>query len=591
MTQRRDERQSHRGQYTGRASRVGADGKIAAMSSFSTRGWLVAGALVLTAAATVPTAQTPARRASAGLPLQSVSADRLVAHTRFLADDLFEGRAPGSRGGDLAARYIATQFALLGLEPAAGDGTYFQPVPIVEAAIDAAGTSLQARGPKGQRAFTMGKDLALLASVEAPSVSLDADVVFVGHGIVAPEFTWNDYAGVDVKGKVVMAMVNDPPATADEPTLFDGKALTYYGRWTYKYEEAARQGAAGMILVHTEASATYPFGVVLSTTVGEQVFLPAAPGAGVLQLKSWLTEEASTALVALGGHDLKALQARALTRGAPAVPLGVKVSLRVQQKTTRKTSPNVVARWAGQRTDEAIIYSAHYDHMGRRETTDGSDGIWNGARDNASGVAALLELARLYSTAGTKPGRSVLFLATTAEERGLLGSEYFAQRSPFPVDKLAANINVDSMNVYGSNASFVLLGADRTDALSLVQQVAKAQGRQVGQDTHPERGYFFRSDHFPLAKAGVPAFSLTLGDPSGFRGPRAEKARALSEAYNATHYHQPSDQSSPEWDWTGAVEDVRLAGELGWRIAAQPRMPAYKAGDQFAQPRSGKGGR
>lgn len=541
--------------------------------------------VALTAVAAHPLAQD-----AVPLDLASISAARMVAHARFLSDDLLEGRSPGARGGELAARYIATQFALLGLQPGAADGTYFQPVPIVEATIDRAATTLQAKGPKGTRAFSMGQDLALLASVDAPTVALDAEVVFVGHGIVAPEFNWDDYAGVDVKGKVVMAMVNDPPATADEPALFGGKALTYYGRWTYKYEEAVRRGAAGMILIHTDASATYPFGVVLSTTVGEQVFLPPAPGAGVLQLKSWLTEDAATSLAALGGHDLLALRKRALTRGAAPVPLGVSVSLRVQQKTTRKTSPNVVAKLPGTRSDEAIVFSSHYDHMGRRETTDGSDGIWNGARDNASGVAALLELARVFATAKATPGRTVYFLAPTAEERGLLGSEYFAQQSPFPIDRIAANLNVDSMNVYGSSSTFVMLGADRTDAWPLVQQVATRQGRVPGQDEHPERGYFFRSDHFPFAKAGVPAFSLTLGDASGFRGPRAEKARALSEAYNATHYHQPSDEISPEWDWTGAVEDTQLMAELGWRLAALPTMPTYKAGDQFAQPRA-KGAR
>ncbi len=532
----------------------------------------------------------PAAQAAIGLDLASISAERMIAHATFLSDDLLEGRAPGARGGELAAKYIATQFALLGLEPGASDGTYFQPVPIVEATISREGTSLQARGPKGTRAFTMGEDLALLASVEAPAVTLDAEVVFVGHGIVAPEFRWDDYAGADVTRKVVMAMVNDPPATEGEPDLFGGKALTYYGRWTYKYEEAIRRGAAGVILIHTEPSATYPFGVVLSTTVGEQVFLPAAPGAGVLQLKSWLTEEASTALAALGGHDLAALRKRALTRGAVPVPLGVTVSLRVQQQTARKTSPNVVGRIAGQRADQAIVYSSHYDHMGRRETTGGADGIWNGARDNASGVAALLELARVFATADARPGRTVYFLAPTAEERGLLGSEYFAQNPPMPIGAFAANLNVDSMNVYGPSSTFVLLGADRTDAFGLVQELANAQGRTPGEDAHPERGYFFRSDHFPFAKAGVPAFSLTLGDPSGFRGPRAEQAREMSAAYNATHYHQPSDEMSPAWDWTGAVQDTQLMAALGWRLAALPQMPEYGPGDQFAQPRA-KGGR
>lgn len=544
---------------------------------------------VVAALVALPVAGRLSAQAPGGLDLSGLSAARMLAHTRFLADDLLEGRAPGARGGDLAARYIATQFELLGLQPGAEDGTWYQAVPIVEATVARDRTTLSAAGPRGTRAFTMGQDLSLLASVDAPSVALDADVVFVGHGIVAPEHDWNDYAGVDVKGKVVMAMVNDPPATTAEPGLFGGPALTYYGRWTYKYEEALRHGAAGVILIHSDASATYPFGVVLSTTIGEQVFLPAAPGAPVLQLKSWLTEEAATALAALGGHDLRTLRQRALARGAAPVPLGVTVSLRVQQKTVRKTSPNVIAKLPGARTDEAIVFSSHYDHMGRRETTDGSDGIWNGARDNASGVGAMLEIARLYATAPRTPGRTVYFLAPTAEERGLLGSEYFAQRPPFPIDRIAANLNMDSMNVYGAMSSFVLLGADRTDAAGLVAQIAKAQGREPGRDEHPERGYFFRSDHFPLAKAGVPAFSLTLGNASGFRGPRAAKAREIAEAYNATRYHQPSDEVSADWDWTGAVEDARLMADLGWRIAALPRMPAYKAGDQFAQPRAAKG--
>lgn len=478
---------------------------------------------------------------------------------------------------------------MLGLEPGAEDGTFYQPVPIVEATVSREATKMAAKGRNGTRSFAMGQDLSLLASVDAPSVSLEADVVFVGHGIVAPEFGWDDYQGADVRGKIVMAMVNDPPAPDSEPTLFGGRALTYYGRWTYKYEEALRQGAAGAILIHTDASATYPFSVVLSTTVGEQVFLPAAAGEPVLQLKSWLTEQAAIELAALGGHDLQALRARALTRGSAPTPLGVTVSLRVQQKTGRKTAPNVIAKLPGQRTGEAIVFSSHYDHMGRRETTDGSDGIWNGARDNASGVAALLELARSYVTASRKPGRTVYFLATTAEERGLLGSEYFAQHSPFPVDRIAANLNMDSMNVYGSSSSFVMLGADRTDAAGLVRDVARGQGRTPGVDEHPERGYFFRSDHFPFAKAGVPAFSLTSGGVSGFRGPRAARAREIAAAYDASHYHQPSDEISPDWDWTGAVEDTRLMAELGWRIAALPRMPAYKAGDQFAQPRAKKG--
>ena len=520
--------------------------------------------------------------------MNSIDPERIRAHVRFLADDLLEGRGTGQRGGDIAAKYIATEFALYGLKPAGDNGTYMQKVPMVGVTTQPQSSFSIVPNSGAPVNLKFGSDYVASNETHQPDVEVNADVVYVGYGIEAPEYKWDDYKGVDVRGKVLLMLVNEPPS--NDPNFFKGKALTYYGRWTYKYEEAGRQGAAGVILIHTEESATYPFNVVLSTTVGEQVFLPAAPGVGVLQLKSWLTEDAASALAALGGQDLAALRKRALTRGAVPVPLGVSVSLHVQQKTVRKTSPNVIAKRTGERAGEGIVYSSHYDHMGRRENRDGSDGIWNGARDNASGVAALLELARAYATA-PRPGRTVYFLSTTAEERGLLGSEYFAQNPSLPVDRIAVNLNVDSMNVYGSSSTFVLLGADRTDAYPLVEQVAKAQGRMPGGDSHPERGYFFRSDHFPLAKAGVPAFSLTLGDPSGFRGPRAAKARELSEAYNSTHYHQPSDEMSPEWDWTGAAEDTQLVAELGWRIAAQQTMPAYRSGDQFAQPRAAKGGR
>lgn len=533
-------------------------------------------------------AQFTERREIAGLDLQGISGDRIRAHTTFLSDDLLEGRAPASRGGDLAAAYIATQFALLGLQPAGDDGTYFQQVPIVEAVVAPEGFRLTARGPKGRRDFALTRDVAVLASVDAPAVSLEAPVVFVGHGIVAPEYDWNDYAGADVRGKVVMAMVNDPPPTDAEPQLFAGPALTYYGRWTYKYEEAARQGAAGVILIHTDASATYPFQVVLSTTVGTQVFLPASAPETALRLKAWMTEAGSTALAAAGGHDLSALRKAALTRAATAVPLDVTVSLALQQQTRRKASPNVVARLPGRNDAQAVVFSSHYDHVGMREMPDGGDGIFNGARDNASGIAAMLEVARAYAAAAEPPGRTVVFVATTAEERGLLGAEHFVQHPPLPVAQMAANLNMDSMNVYGPVSSLVLLGADRSTLGAMVKDVARQWTRTPVGDTHPERGYFFRSDHFPFARVGVPALSLSQGDD--FTGPRAPIAKRLADEYNATHYHQPSDQVSPDWDWTAAVDDTRLMADLGWRIAADPRMPVYNRGDQFAQPRASASG-
>lgn len=522
------------------------------------------------------------RRETAPLDVGTIDVARLQAHTAFLADDLLEGRAPATRGGTLAARYIATQFALLGLQPAGDAGTFFQQVPIVETTIDAASFRLAATGPQGRARFVLHDEVAVLASVEAPEVSAEAPVVFVGHGIVAPEHDWNDYAGIDVRGRIVLVMVNDPPPTAAEPDRFGGDALTYYGRWTYKYEEAARQGAAGAILIHTEASASYGFDVVLGTTTGTQVSLPAA-GGPALPFRAWLTEAAATRLTALGGHDLDALRDAALTRGFAPVPLGVTLSLAYAQQTARTTAPNVVARLPGQNETQGVVYSAHYDHLGTRAVGDEADGVYNGARDNASGVAAMLEVARALAGASEPPGRSIYFLATTAEERGLLGAEYFVQHPPLPVDRLAANLNMDSLNVYGPTSSLVLLGAERSTLGTLVADVARQAERTVGRDAHPERGAFFRSDHFPFAKAGVPALSLSVADT--FTGPRAEAAARLAAAA-AARYHQPSDQITPEWDWTGAVQDARLMAELGWLIAASPRLPAYKADDPFARPRA-----
>ena len=518
----------------------------------------------------------------AGAAESEITAARIAAHVQMLSHDGFEGRAPATRGGDLATTYLATQLAQIGLAPAGDNGTYFQQVPIVESTVDRTFT-LSVPG----RTYKYMDDVVAFSGVEDTRVSVAGEVVFVGHGIVAPELKWNDYAGVDVKGKWVLVMVNDPPAPADEPTLFDGQALTYYGRWTYKFEEAARQGAAGALLIHTDESATYPWQVVQSSWTGTQYALPPAAGAPALGVKAWIANAAAVDLAKRAGQDLDALRAKASARGFMPVPLGIRASAALTQKAARKLAPNVIGVLKGTNADEAVVITAHWDHFGVRAPQPGepadADRIHNGAYDNASGCAAALTMAQALARAGTAPGRSVYVVFTTAEESGLLGSEYFAAHPPLPMQKMAANINVDGANYLGATKDIVMLGSDRSSLGPMLEALAAARGRVVGRDTHPERGYFFRSDLFPLAKAGVPA--LSLSEPKQFDGANAAALLAKQEAYNDKDYHQPSDEYDPSWDFTGAANDARLLTALVWQVAAAPAMPTYNEGDQFAQVR------
>jgi Zn-dependent M28 family amino/carboxypeptidase len=538
--------------------------------------------LAACAAPAPPPAPAAAPTVTAAPAESEITADRIAAHVRMLSHDHFEGRAPATRGGELATAYLATQLALLGIEPAGDNGTWFQDVPIVEAAVDRT-FSLSVPG----RTFKYLDDIVAFSGVEDPKVTVKGEVVFVGHGIVAPELNWNDYAGVDVKGKWVLIMVNDPPAPANEPTLFGGKALTYYGRWTYKFEEAARQGAAGALLIHTDESATYPWQVVQSSWTGTQYSLPPAPGAPALGVKAWVSNGAASDLVTRAGRSLDALRSNASMRGFTAVPLGITATASLTQTSARRVSPNVVGVLKGANTGEAVAITAHWDHFGVRAPqpgdAPGADRIHNGAYDNASGCAAVLTMAQALTRAGGRPARSIYFVFTTAEESGLLGSEYFASHPPLPMDRIAANINVDGANYLGRTKDIVMLGSDRSSLGTMFAELATARGRVVGEDTHPERGYFFRSDHFPFAKAGVPA--LSLSEPKQFEGPNAAALLAQQEAYNGKDYHQPSDEYHPSWDFSGAAEDMKLLTALAWQVAAAPVMPAYKDGDQFAQAR------
>ncbi len=512
-----------------------------------------------------------------------ITAESLVNHVKVLASDEFEGRAPATPGGQKTVEYLAKQLSELGVAPGAPDGTYFQQVPIVESVVER-NFVLSVPG----NTYKYFADVVAFSGVEKARVQVQGDVVFVGHGINAPELNWNDYAGVNVKGKWVMIMVNDPPAPADEPTLFGGKALTYYGRWTYKFEEAARQGAAGALLIHTDESATYPWQVVQSSWTGTQYSLPPQPGEPALGIKGWISNAAATDMARRGGRDLNAMREAASKRGFKAVPLSLRAAATLQQRSSRKTAANVIGVIKGTtNASEAVVYSAHWDHFGVRELLPNEpkdvDRIHNGAYDNASGCAGVLEIAKAFMKSPQKPARSIYFAFVTAEESGLLGSGFMAANLPIPADKIAANINIDGVNYLGATKDMVQLGSERSSIGPMVEAILKERGRTLVGDTHPERGYFFRSDHFPFAKVGVPAISLS--EPKEFTGPNAAELLKKQEAYNGTDYHQPSDEYDPSWDFSGGVNDMKVLAQLGWRIAQQAEMPRYNAGDQFGEVR------
>ena len=511
-----------------------------------------------------------------------ITAASLVDHLKVLASDEYEGRAPATPGGQKTQDYLAQQLKAIGIEPGAPDGTYFQQVPIVESAVE---RNFVVSVPGNTYKYMA--DVVAFSGVEKARVQVQGEVVFVGYGINAPELKWNDYAGANVRGKWVMIMVNDPPAPADEPMLFGGTALTYYGRWTYKFEEAARQGAAGALLIHTDESATYPWQVVQTSWSGTQYSLPPQAGEPALGIKAWITNAAAKDLAKRGGRDLDTMRAAASKRGFKPVTLNTRAAATLMQRSSRKTAANVIGVLKGTNTSEGVIYSAHWDHFGIRDPQPGdakdADRIFNGAYDNASGCAGVLEIAKAFAKATQKPARSIYFAFVTAEESGLLGSAFLAANPPLPIDKVAANINIDGVNYLGATKDMVQLGSERSTIGPMIEAILKERSRTLTGDTHPERGYFFRSDHFSFAKLGVPAISLS--EPRQFTGANAADLLKKQEAYNDKDYHQPSDQYDASWDFAGGADDMKVLTQLGWRIAAQPEMPKYNAGDQFGEVR------
>jgi len=513
----------------------------------------------------------------------------LKAHIKFLADDMLEGRGTGARGGELAAKYIAAQLEAVGAKGAGANGSFFQPVSLVGVKADP-GTVLTISGASGNESFKFADDFVAFTGAQTESVDADADLVFVGYGINAPEQKWNDYKGADTdyRGKILVMLVNDPPATTSEPNLFGAKALTYYGRWTYKYEEAARRGAVGVILLHTDQSAGYPWGVV-RTSNGSWRFDIARTSNDTtpfLQFRSWVTDDAAHRLMKLAGQDLDALRAKAATRDFSPVKLGLKGKLNLKSELKRVAAPNVVGVIEGsdpQLKNEYVVYSAHWDHLGVGAPNKDGDTIYNGALDNASGVAVVLAIAETIARMppAQRPKRSSLFLFPTAEEQGLLGAEWYANHPVVPLDKTAANVNLDSMNVLGPTQDFIPLGAERSSLKAVVDAVARDMNLRVAPDARPEQGSFYRSDHFPFAKVGVPSISLKEGNE--YVGRSKEWGEEQFKAYNTAHYHQPSDEMRDTWDFRGMIQEGEIALAIGRMISDMPEKPKFNPGDEFAK--------
>ncbi|OON71033.1 M28 family metallopeptidase [Hymenobacter sp. CRA2] len=508
-----------------------------------------------------------------------ISATVIGQHIKQLASDEFQGRKPFTVGETKTTEYLAAQFKQLGMQPGP-DGSYFQQVPLVEINTTPAAT-MQISGKGQPLTLRYQQDFVAVTEREQPRIELNnSALVFAGYGVVAPDYQWNDYAGLDVKGKTVVVLINDPGFVVGDTTLFKGKAMTYYGRWTYKYEEAARQGAAGVIIVHDTRPASYPWSVVQSSWSGSQLFPQSDDkGASKCALEGWMTLDAAKRLMQNAGQNFDALQAAANKPGFRPVPLGLNLTTSLTTTTRRTASKNVVAMLPGsERPEEYILYSAHWDHLGIGPAVQG-DSIYNGAVDNASGCAALLNIAQAFAQAKEKPKRSIVFLAVTGEEQGLLGSAYYAAHPLFPLNKTVADLNMDALADFGPMKDLTVVGYGQSELDDYATAAAKEQERYIVPDQTPEQGHFFRSDHFSLAHVGVPALYASGRLESRAKG--KEFAREQNEAYEAQHYHQPSDEYSPDRDLGGMEQDARLLYRIGQRLAGETTFPQWKAGSEF----------
>jgi Zn-dependent M28 family amino/carboxypeptidase len=543
--------------------------------------------VLATAVAIISCNQKPNTNGNEQDGLAAFSADSLGKHISVLASDSFMGRKPFTESETKTINYLKDQFVSLGLEPGNGS-SYFQDVPMVNIATVAA-PSMQVQSPKGNFALKGLDDYVIWTDKTDPSIILNNnELVFAGYGVVAPEYNWNDYAGLDVKDKVVLVLVNDPGFNSGDTSLFKGKTMTYYGRWTYKFEEAARQGAKGCLIVHSTEAASYPFTVVQNNWNGSRLRLDARGKTEKnCDVIGWVSTPAAHKLLAAAGYD-STLLAKADQRGFKPVPLNVKLSTSIAVKATYNKSHNVVAKITGtKRKDEYIIYSAHWDHLGTGKPDETGDTIYNGALDNASATAGLLELARAYKSLKTKPERTIVFLSVTAEEQGLWGSAYYAQNPIYPVDKTVANINMDGLNAFDKTKDIIVVGQGQSELEDYLKEEAEKVGRYIAFETHPEAGYYYRSDHFNFAKVGIPALYTSRGvDVIGKGRAYGQK---MEDEYRQKHYHRPSDEYDPKtWTLAGAIDDLKLLFQVGKRLAFEDKMPKWKEGSEFKAIREGK---
>jgi Zn-dependent M28 family amino/carboxypeptidase len=509
--------------------------------------------------------------------LETINPEHIRWHVRFLSHDLLEGRGTGQRGGDLAAEYIATQFAEYGLKPAGDHGTYMQKVPLVGVTTSPE-TQFSVVPKKGETMnLKLLDEYVAYDETQQTESDVDADVVYVGYGIEAPEYNWDDYKGADVRGKVLLMLVNEPPS--DDPKFFKGKALTYYGRWTYKYEEATRKGAVGVILIHQAQMASYPWEVVRNSNSGEKSYLQLEGPA--LKVASWVHWDVAKRLALASGMNLDKMLKDAQSRDFHPVNLGARLKAHMVSKIRHFESNNVLAILPGSDgkvADEAVIYTAHYDHFGIRPDMPG-DNIFNGADDNATGCGILLELARAFGTSSQKPHRSILFAAVTAEEQGLLGSEYLGKHSPIPAGKITLDLNYDDVKPLGAPEEVEVSGAERTTFYPEVQATAKEFRLAIRPDARPEAGHFYRSDHFSMARVGIPSFSINEGIK--YKGHNEAWGLEQEREYVEKHYHQPSDEYHAEMDFVGDSAMARFGFALGWEAASLTKLIGWQHGDEF----------
>jgi Zn-dependent M28 family amino/carboxypeptidase len=516
-----------------------------------------------------------------------IEAGSLLNHIKVLAADEFEGRAPGSKGEDLTVAYLTDQFKKIGLQPGNADGTYVQKVPLVGITPDGTVALTFKRGSR-QTTLKYPDDFVAWTKRVVEKVGLsDSELVFVGYGVVAPEFNWDDYKGLDVKGKTLVMLVNDPPvpdpANPNEldPKMFGGKAMTYYGRWTYKFEIAAEKGAAGAFVIHETGPAGYPYEVVKGNT-GEKFDL-VTPDKNMSRsaIEGWMTLEQAKALLAMSGQDFDALKKQAATRDFKPVSLGTTASITLKNTLRTVDSLKVLAKLEGSDAvlkNEYVIYTAHWDHLGRGEAVKGDD-IYNGAVDNGTGTAALIEIGRAFQGLPTHPKRSILFLAVTAEEQGLLGSQFYSVAPIYPLNKTLAVINMDGLNVHGRTKDLTIIGLGNSDLDDYARDAAATQSRELRPDQEPEKGFYYRSDHFNFAKQGVPALNTDSGIE--FIGKSPEYSKQVRDNWTANIYHTPQDDVKADWDLSGLVEDAQLFWLIGYRVAQADRYPEWKPGTEF----------